>query len=82
MMMLLNLPLLFSSNALYSFESLPKWMQIASRINPNSYLVDGIRQLMMGKSGDFGLWLCFVVVFGFGLLCLVLSVAAFKKSQR
>ena len=81
MMMLLNLPLLFLSNALYALDSLPRWMQVAAKVNPTSYLVDGIRQLMMGATGDFPLWLCFTVVSGFGVLLLLLSVGAFKKSQ-
>jgi ABC-2 type transport system permease protein len=82
MMMLLNLPLLFLSNALYSLDALPKWMQAAARINPTSYLVDGVRQMLMSTEGDFPLWLCFVVVFGFGAACLALSVGAFRKSQQ
>ena len=82
MIMLLNLPLLFLSNALYTLESLPRWMQFAAKINPTSYLVDGVRQLMMGTEGDFSLWLCFTVVFGFGLLFLAVSVGAFHRSQK
>lgn len=82
MLMLLNLPLLFLSNALYALETLPRWMQAAAKINPTSYLVDGVRQMMMSAPADFPLWLCFTVVVGFGLLSMFLSVGVFKKSQR
>ena len=82
LIMLINLPLLFLSNSLYSLSTLPGWMQVAAKINPTSYLVDGIRQMMMGAAGDFPLWLCFVVVIAFGLLSLTLSVGAFRKSQQ
>ena len=82
MVMLLNLPLLFLSNALYALDTLPNWMQVAAKINPTSYIVDGIRRLMLNKPGDFPLWLCFTVVMGFGLACMILSVTAFKKSQQ
>ena len=82
LLMLLNLPLLFLSNALYALDSLPKWMQAAAKINPTSYLVDGVRQMMMNATGDFPLWLCFTVVAGFGILFVFLSVGAFKKSQQ
>ena len=82
MIMILNLPLLFLSNALYSLDALPPWMQVAARINPTSYLVDGVRQMMMGAPGDFPLWLNFTVVVGFGLVFVALSVGAFKKSQQ
>jgi len=81
MIMLLNLPLLFLSNALYALSSLPGWMRVAAKINPTSYLVDGVRQLMMGRTGDFPLWLCFAVVAGFGMLFMIVAVVAFKKSQ-
>lgn len=82
MIMLLNLPLLFLSNALYALETLPRWMRVAAKLNPTSYLVDGIRQLLMESGGDFPLWLCFAVVSGFGLLFLMLSVVVFRKSQQ
>ncbi|NQT59024.1 MAG: ABC transporter permease [Bacteroidetes bacterium] len=82
LIMLLNLPLLFLSNALYSLDTLPLWMQISARFNPASYLVDGVRQLMMNSPGDFPLWMNFVVVFTFGVLFLIISVKTFKKSQQ
>ena len=82
LIMLLNLPLLFLSNALYSLDILPLWMQILARFNPASYLVDGIRQLMMNSRGDFPLYLNFLVVFAFGFTFLFLSVHVFKKSQQ
>ena len=82
LIMLLNLPLLFLSNSLYKLDSLPTWMQYAAKVNPTSYLVDGIRQMMMASPGDFPLWLNFIVVFSFGLIFLAISVSVFKKSQQ
>lgn len=82
MMMMLNLPLLFLSNALYALDSMPGWMRVVSKINPTSYFIDGARQLMIGDAGDFPLWLCFIVVGGFGFAFLGLAVGAFKKSNR
>jgi len=82
MMMLLNLPLLFLSNALYPLDALPRWIRVAARINPTSYLVDGTRQLLLGSGGDFPLWVCFTFVIAFGVVFLLLSAVAFKRSQR
>ena len=82
MIMVLNLPLLVLSNALYALDTLPKWMQVAAKINPTSYLVDGVRQMMMDSAGDFPLWLCFTVVASFGFLFTLVAVWAFKKSQK
>ncbi len=53
---LLNLPLLFLSNALYPLSALPQWMQVAARLNPTSYVVDGIRQMVLGKRRGVGGW--------------------------
>ena len=51
MMTLLTMPLMFSSNALYSTASFPTWLQAISSVNPLTYLVNGIRYFALG--GDF-----------------------------
>mgnify|MGYP001034741655 CR=1 FL=1 len=83
MIILLNLSVLFLSNALYALESLPTWMRIGAMANPTSYLVDGIRQsVLRGQSGEFPLWLCLVVVGGFALLGLLLATMAINSMTR
>ncbi len=86
MIMLLNLPVLFLSNALYPLASLPGWMRIGAMANPTSYLVDGMRQLLHlqpGRSADFPLWLCAVVVLAFALAGLALAARAVgSKTKR
>ena len=49
MIMLLNLPLLFLSNALYPVNTMPPWMQFAVKINPTTYLVDGLRLTLLSQ---------------------------------
>jgi ABC-2 type transport system permease protein len=49
MMTLLTLPLMFSSNALYSTSSFPVWLQTISSVNPLTYLVNGIRYFALGN---------------------------------
>jgi ABC-2 type transport system permease protein len=83
MIMLLNLPVLFLSNALYSLESLPAWMRIGAMANPTSYLVDGIRQsVLRGQNGEFPLWLCVAVVGAFALLGLLVATRAINSMTR
>jgi ABC-2 type transport system permease protein len=48
---MLNLPLLFLSNALYPLETMPTWMEIAARINPTTYAVSGMRTMTIA-TGD------------------------------
>ncbi|MEW8185911.1 MAG: ABC transporter permease, partial [Candidatus Thiodiazotropha endolucinida] len=71
MIMLLNLPVLFLSNALYPMASMPGWMKIGSMINPTSYLVDGFRQTVLAGSAELPLWLCLAVTSGFAVLGLL-----------
>ena len=56
----LTLPLFFASNAIYPIDIMPGWLQIVAKINPLSYMVDGLRELLIyGKTSnlllDFGI---------------------------
>jgi len=83
MIMLLNLPVLFLSNALYPMASLPGWMKVGAMANPTSYLVDGLRQTALAGSGELPLWLCLVVTAGFATLGLFAASRAFAaKTAR
>jgi len=83
MIMLLNLPVLFLSNALYPMASLPGWMRVGAMANPTSYLVDGIRQTALAGTGDLPLWLCTTVTTAFAMLGLLSAARAFAaKTAR
>jgi ABC-2 type transport system permease protein len=88
MIMLLNLPLLFLSNALYPLESLPTWMRIGALVNPTSYVIDGVRQLMLEDGAALAggevlsLGLCFVVVAVFAAAGMWMAYSAFEKSLK
>lgn len=43
----LTMPLFFASNAIYPIAVMPRWLQIIAHLNPLSYVVDGIRSLMI-----------------------------------
>lgn len=49
----ITLPLFFASNAIYPISIMPGWLQTVARVNPLSYMVDGLRSLMLsgGKQG-------------------------------
>ncbi|MEM4417204.1 MAG: ABC transporter permease [Nitrososphaerota archaeon] len=52
-MNLLNLPLMFASNALYPIRMMPTWLQSIASVNPISYAVDAVRQsLLYGAAAD------------------------------
>jgi ABC-2 type transport system permease protein len=53
---ILTMPLFFASNAIYPIELMPAWLQVVARVNPLSYLVDALRDLMVeGGHSAFGL---------------------------
>jgi ABC-2 type transport system permease protein len=88
MIMVLNLPLLFLSNALYPLGTMPTWMRIGSLLNPATYTIDGLRQTMfrnpasMAGGDPLPLWLCWLVVAAFAALGMGLAYAAFRKSIK
>jgi ABC-2 type transport system permease protein len=72
---LLTMPLFFASNAIYPLELMPAWLRAVARVNPLTYLVDGLRATMMhGGTSRFGLGTDVGVVLL--LLSLLVGVAA------
>ncbi len=62
---LMMMPLFFASNAIYPISIMPPWLQVLSRINPLTYLVDALRDLMLvGQAGSYGLAVDFAVLVG------------------
>ena len=49
---LVTLPLLFASNALYTVSIMPGWLQAVAKVNPLTYLVELLRQLLVGVGPD------------------------------
>jgi len=81
---LLNLPLLFASNAMLPVKIMPGWLQSVVRYNPVSYAVDGVRQMLLGAGSAAStaagyttlapLWVDFSVLVGFAALLSVLGI--------
>jgi ABC-2 type transport system permease protein len=64
-----TLPLFFASNAIYPIAIMPGWLQVVARVNPLSYMVDGLRSLMLAGSWS-----------GVGMDILILAVSALAIS--
>ena len=76
---LLNLPLLFASNAMFPAKFMPNWLQPIVEVNPVSYATDISRQLLLGSSGMANLWFDFLYL---GVFALILLVAGTIVSWR
>jgi ABC-2 type transport system permease protein len=76
-MNLLNLPLLFASNAFYPTKSMPEWLQPIAEINPLTYTNDAVRQLLIGATGSYSLWFdyLYLIIFAsiFAIIGIILS---------
>ena len=56
----ITLPLFFASNAIYPIAIMPGWLRAAASVNPLSYMVGGLRELMLsggtaGVGADIGI---------------------------
>jgi ABC-2 type transport system permease protein len=74
----ITLPLFFASNAIYPIDIMPGWLQVVARVNPLSYMVQGLRTLLL--AGDFSqLPLDVGVLAGVALLMSFLSAYMYPK---
>ncbi len=89
-MTLLTMPIFFSSNALYSAAMLPDWLNAISKVNPLTYLVNGLRYFAVGPdfyamgthyvytAGDVLTSLAFLT--GFAVITYLLAWITFRKA--
>ncbi|MCL4519066.1 MAG: ABC transporter permease [Thaumarchaeota archaeon] len=76
---LLNLPLLFASNAMFPAKFMPSWLQPIVQVNPVSYATDISRQLLLGSPGMASVWFDFLYL---GVFAVILLVAGTIVSWR
>jgi ABC-2 type transport system permease protein len=72
----LTMPLFFASNAIYPTSMMPDWLQVISHLNPLTYQVDGLRELLLAGALPPGVGLATdFAVLGSALFALVLISA-------
>ncbi len=77
---LIMMPLFFASSALYPLSVMPGWLHVLARVNPLTYEVQGLRQMLVGIGGAGEVWLDFLVVGGFFLAMLAAATRAYPKA--
>jgi ABC-2 type transport system permease protein len=77
---LIMMPLFFASSALYPLSIMPGWLHTIARVNPLTYEVQGLRQMLVGVGGAGEVWLDFLVVGGFFGLMLLAATRAYPKA--
>jgi ABC-2 type transport system permease protein len=71
---IITLPLFFASNAIYPIDIMPNWLQFVAKINPLSYMVDGLRSILV--MGDL-LKLPFDIAILAGVALLISLICAY-----
>ncbi len=71
---MLNLPLMFASNALFPIQQMPQWLQIIAKVNPMTYCVRVVRGFVIGNLSQMDLLFSFTVLVSVSLLMAVLGI--------
>lgn len=74
-MNLINLPMMFASNAMFPSKLMPDWLQPVVQVNPLSYANDAVRQLLIFDIVDYAkLALDFAYVGVFAVIVAVIGI--------
>lgn len=74
-MNLINLPMMFASNAMFPSKLMPDWLQPVVQVNPLSYANDAVRQLLIFDTVDYAkLALDFAYVGVFAVIVAVIGI--------
>ena len=91
-MQMLVFPMIFLSGVFFPVEGLPMWMNVLVKINPATYGIAPIRQIMLGASPDspfaisllghtMSLWDNIAVLAAFGLIMILLAMWSFGSQE-
>jgi ABC-2 type transport system permease protein len=75
----LNTLLFFPSGAIYPVEGFPTWLRIISRIDPFTYVVHALKNLLLKNTGFQGIYLDVGILLGFSVLLISACIALFKR---
>jgi ABC-2 type transport system permease protein len=75
----LNTLLYFPSGAIYPVEGFPVWLRWISYIDPFTYAVHALKALLLKNTGFAGIYSDILILSGFSVVLVRLSVAFFKR---
>jgi ABC-2 type transport system permease protein len=81
----INLPLFFLSGALFQVQSLPGWMQDVSKVNPLTYGVDALRNIILGGTWQpyqvQPLFVDIAIIGAFDIIMIIIGTWAFSRMK-
>jgi ABC-2 type transport system permease protein len=89
---MLMFPMVFLSGVFFPLQNIPTWMGVVVRINPASYGIAAIRQVVLGSSSEslyaielFGrtlsLWDNVVIILVFAIVMILLAMWSFSNQE-
>jgi len=75
----LNTLLFFPSGAIYPPEGFPIWLRWVSVIDPFTYVVHALKNLLLKNTGYEGIYFDVLVLLGFSVVLLSAGIALFKR---
>lgn len=78
-MNLINLPMMFASNAFFPTKFMPDWLQTIAKFNPLTYTTDAVRQLLIFNTDWAQLALDFMYV---GIFAVIVATIGIVLSWR
>ena len=80
---LMTMPLFFASSAVYPVAMMPRWLELVASVNPLTYMVDGIRSLMVvGGTSAHGLALDAAVLATTLVVLLAIAARLYPRLAR
>lgn len=76
---ILTMPLFFASNAIYPIALMPNWLKVISHVNPLTYMIDGMRVLMIGSHTGFSLLTDFTVLIISSAFFVIIGGGLYKR---
>ncbi|BDU73567.1 ABC transporter permease [Mesoterricola silvestris] len=77
---LLNTLLFFPSGAIYPLEAFPTWLRALASINPMTYVVQGLRTVMLRQVDPLSVGLDILLLLGIGTVALLLAAKTFRRT--
>jgi len=78
MVSIVQFPLMFLSGTFFVIDQMAPPLQAVARFMPLTYLSDALRQIMVNGAAFSPLWVCFVVLAGWTVVCFGISARFFR----
>lgn len=79
----LTMPLFFASSAIYPLSIMPHWLQVVSKYNPLTYMVDALRALMIqNNTSQYGLTFDFLILSAVFVVLVMIGTVLYPRVVR